>query len=164
MLPTWNDEDWKKRFKAMNSNYRSLRKEVWENTKAVVENNGYVLSDGKSVLLRQDLRKNSSFYFKEFTPDFEPNENPVSITIFPKDCLDAAHDWVKHSLTVSVLNLASRRNPEMVLEYRKNIFSDVQIIINSCTVTLLTHMNTDLSVQIISILLILTFAAFIHLM
>ena len=42
---TWDSESWLKRFNGENVDYRKLRREVWENTKAIVEANGYTSSD-----------------------------------------------------------------------------------------------------------------------
>ena len=110
---TWNEKNWLEKFNAENPNYRQLRKEVWENTKLIVENNGYDLTNGKHVSLRneQNTRKSSSFYYRNFTPCFEPVKNDTEITVVPNDCLDTAHEWVKQGFSVSVLNLASRQNP-----------------------------------------------------
>lgn len=110
----WNEKDWNERFNAENPNYKALRREVWENTKAIVENNGYTLANGDFVELRnkqQDPRLKSSFYEHEFKAGFEPLSTPTEITVEALDCLDAAHKWVNEGLEVCVLNLASRRNP-----------------------------------------------------
>ena len=110
---TWDTEAWIKKFHGTIADYRGLRRKVWENTKAIVEDNGYTLPDGKSILLRnyQSSRKRSSFYSRAFTASFEPLNNPPEITVSSDDCLDAAHKWVDDGLEVSVLNMASRRNP-----------------------------------------------------
>ena len=109
---TWDSKNWLKRFNGENVNYRELRQEVWENTKAIVEANGYMLSDEKSVILLHSLasRKKSSFYHRAFTASFEPLTTPTEIIVVSDDCLDMAHQWVNEGLEVCVLNMASRRN------------------------------------------------------
>ena len=110
---TWNEEEWLKKFNKPACNFRQLRKEVWENTKAIVEANGYTLSDKKSVLLlnSSEVRNDSSFYEEAFTAAFEPLRIPAEITVVPDDCLDVAHKFVNEGLEVCVLNMASRQNP-----------------------------------------------------
>ena len=110
---TWDSESWLKKFNADNVNYRELRKEVWENTKTIVETNGYTLFDETSVVLLQhlDSRKKSSFYHRSFTASFEPLRTSTKITVVSDDCLDVAHKWVNEGLEVCILNMASRRNP-----------------------------------------------------
>ena len=110
---TWDSESWLKRFNGENVDYRKLRREVWENTKAIVEANGYTSSDKKSVLLSSDSRGKSSFYCKAFTASFEPLTAFTEVTVVADDCLDVAHRWLwgNDELEVCVLNMASRRNP-----------------------------------------------------
>ena len=110
---TWDSESWLKRFNGENVDYRKLRREVWENTKAIVEANGYTSSDKKSVLLSSDSRGKSYFYYKAFTASFEPLTAFTEVTVVADDCLDVAHRWLwgNDELEVCVLNMASRRNP-----------------------------------------------------
>ena len=114
-MSLWNAEDWLKRFHTPSINpdhYRSLRREVWKSTTSIVERNSYVLPDGRFVTLRSNqTSRSSSFYKNSFTASFEPLDTSPEITVVQRDCLDAAHDWVKQGLSVSVLNLASRQNP-----------------------------------------------------
>ena len=107
---TWDADAWLKKFLAEGADYRALRREVWENTRAVVEEGGYTLPDGNSVLLAETNR-NSQFYYKPFRASFEQLTTPPEITVTADDCLDAAHKWIDDGLEVSVLNMASRRNP-----------------------------------------------------
>ena len=109
---TWNAEEWIEKFNYVNVDYK-LRRKVWENTKKIVENNGYKLDNGDSVLLRDysDCDRKSCFYDKAFTAVFEPLKFLPEITVVPDDCLDTAHKWVNEGLEVCVLNMASRKNP-----------------------------------------------------
>lgn len=107
----WDSEGWLKRFTGDGPDYRALRREVWENTKAIAEAGGYTLPDGTKVRIAKEGRLSSSFYSKEFQASFEPLDTPPEVSVVPDDCLDTAHDWVKSGLSVSVLNMASRRNP-----------------------------------------------------
>ena len=109
----WNAEDWLTRFNADNPNYKQLQIEVWKNTQSIVEARGYTLSNGRHVSIPANniARGKSSFYSEEFTAMFEPLSVEPEITIAHDDCLDVAHKWVNDGLEVSVLNLASRRNP-----------------------------------------------------
>lgn len=107
---TWNANGWLERFRAENVDYRALRCEVWENTRAIVEDNGYTSLDGSSVLLT-NAKRYSQFYYKPFNVSFERLSTPPEITVTADDCLDAAHKWVNDGLEVCVLNMASRRNP-----------------------------------------------------
>lgn len=90
--------------------YRALRREVWENTREIVEDNGYTLPDGNSVLLT-DAKRYSQFYHKQFFVAFERLNTPPEITVTAEDCLDVAHKWVNDELEVCVLNMANRQNP-----------------------------------------------------
>lgn len=107
---TWNSKTWLEKFYADGADYHSLRREVWENTRAIVEDNGYTLLDGSSVLLT-DAKRYSQFYYKTFNVSFKRSSTPPEITVTADDCLDAAHKWVNDGLEVAVLNMASRRNP-----------------------------------------------------
>ncbi len=107
---TWNAESWLKNFRADGADYHSLRREVWENTRAIVEANGYTLPDGNSVLLT-DAKRSSQFYYKPFRASFERLTTSPEITVVPDDCLDVAHKWIDDGPEVCVLNMASRRNP-----------------------------------------------------
>ena len=107
---TWNAYAWLKKFRTDDADYHSLRREVWENTRAIVEDNGYTLPFGNSVLLT-DAKRHSQFYYKSFNVSFEMLNTPPTITVTSEDCLDAAHKWVDDGLEVAVLNMASRRNP-----------------------------------------------------
>ena len=110
----WNESDWVRAFyKDEKADRGQLRRMVWENTVSIVQNGGYTLPDGRRVLLKKvrDPENRSKFYHHAFVPVFEAlNKQPV-ITVVPDDCLDVAHRWVKEGLEVSVLNMASRRNP-----------------------------------------------------
>lgn len=99
-----------KKFRADDADYRALRREVWENTRAIVEDNGYSLPDGNSVLLT-DAKRYSQFYYKPFNVSFKRLSTPTEITVTADDCLDAAHKWVNDGLEVCVLNMANKRNP-----------------------------------------------------
>ena len=112
-VSSWDAEDWLKRFNGDNVNYRQLRIEVWEDTKRIVEAGGYTLPNGKSISIPADksTRGKSSFYSEEMTASFEPLKTEPQITVVPDDCLDTAHAWINEGLSVSVLNLASRKNP-----------------------------------------------------
>ena len=107
---TWDAKDWLERFRAEDADYHELRREVWKNTLAIVEDGGYTLPEGKPVLI-EDSERVSKFYHKSFAAKFERLETPPEITVTAEDCLDAAHKWVNDGLEVSVLNMASRRNP-----------------------------------------------------
>ena len=107
---TWDSDTWLKKFRADDADYRALRREVWENTRAIVEDNGYSLPDGNSVLLT-DVKRYSQFYYKSFSIVFKRQKSPTEITVTADDCLDAAHKWVNDGLEVCVLNMANRRNP-----------------------------------------------------
>lgn len=109
---TWDSDYWLKRFTATTENFRPLQREVWENTKEVVEAGKYILPDGRVITLNsQAWHIRSTFYSREFTAYFEPLKTKPVISVVPDDCLDTAHKWVNEGLNVSVLNLASRRNP-----------------------------------------------------
>lgn len=107
---TWDSDTWLKKFRADDADYRALRREVWENTRAIVEDNGYSLPDGNSVLLT-DAKRYSQFYYKSFSIVFKRQKSPTEITVTADDCLDAAHKWVNDGLEVCVLNMANRQNP-----------------------------------------------------
>lgn len=111
---TWNAKKWKKAFyDGYNHNTHYLRREVWGNTLSIVENGRYTLENGKTVKLPNagELNTEPTFYRNEFHPVFEPLSYSIRVTVVPNDCLDKAHEWVKEGLEVSVLNMASRRNP-----------------------------------------------------
>ena len=112
---TWDADKWLKKFHAENADYRALRREVWENTRAIIEDNDYTLPNGIYVLLRYEyLKRSSQFYNKFFTAWskwFRRQFNSPEITVVPDDCLDVAHKWVNDGLAVCVLNMANRRNP-----------------------------------------------------
>lgn len=111
-LITWDAKSWQENFRADGADYRALRREVWENTRAIVEDNGYTLTNGNSVLLRNESDKRySQFYYEPFRASFEKLTTPPEITVVSDDCLDVAHKWVNDGLEVSVLNMASRQNP-----------------------------------------------------
>lgn len=114
---TWDADSWLKKFRADGADYHALRSEVWENTLAIVEDNGYTLPDGNSVLVT-DTKRYSQFYHKPFRASFEKLTTPPEITVTADDCLDAAHKWIEEKIRqsrkcddVAVLNMASRRNP-----------------------------------------------------
>lgn len=107
---TWNSKTWLEKFYADGADYHSLRREVWENTRAIVEDNDYTLPNGNSVLLT-NAKRYSQFYYKPFNVSFERSSTSPEITVTADDCLDAAHKWVNDGLEVAVLNMASRRNP-----------------------------------------------------
>ena len=111
---TWNAKKWKKVFyDGYNPDTHYLRREVWRNTLSVVENGGYTLENGMTVKLPKngELDTAPTFYRNVFHPAFEPLSDSLQVTVVPDDCLDKAHEWVKEGLVVSVLNMASRRNP-----------------------------------------------------
>ncbi len=113
-LHQWDSESWLKRFRSDTKvNYRALRQEVWENTLDAVHDEGYTLSDGTTILMESSpkLLRQSRFYDKKFHPPYIPLTAPVEISVVTDDCLDAAHKWVSEEIEVSVLNMASRRNP-----------------------------------------------------
>ena len=110
----WNAKKWKKAFyDGYDPDTRRLRREVWGNTLSIVENGGYTLENGMTVKLPNngELDTEPTFYRNEFHPVFEPLSGSLQVTVVPDDCLDKAHEWVKEGLEVSVLNMASRRNP-----------------------------------------------------
>ena len=109
-LLTWDAESWLEKFHMEGADYHALRCEVWENTRAIVEDKGYILPDGNSVLLT-DEKRYSQFYYKPFFAFFGRINTPPEITVTAEDCLNAAHKWINDGLEVSVLNMASRRNP-----------------------------------------------------
>ena len=110
---TWASEKWLEGFNDYNVDYKKMRRDVWSNTKAIVHAGGYTLSDGRHVSILKDgeERRESTFYSEEFRAEFEPLNTPPEITVVSDDCLDAAHKWIREGLDVSVLNMASRRNP-----------------------------------------------------
>ncbi|MBR0061994.1 MAG: DUF2263 domain-containing protein, partial [Selenomonadaceae bacterium] len=103
---TWDAKGWLERFRAEDADYHELRREVWENTLAIVEDGVYALSEGKPILI-EDIERVSKFYHKSFAAKFERLGTPPEITVTAEDCLDAAHKWVNDGLEVSVLNMAS---------------------------------------------------------
>ena len=109
---TWNAEKWLERFNDENANYRKLRQEVWENTKTIVEANGYITSDEKSVMLLNysDLREESYNYRRVSFASFEPLTAPTEITVVSDNCLDIANKWSNDGLEVCILYIASKRN------------------------------------------------------
>lgn len=110
----WDAEQWKKEFaKGGKTDYRELRKKVWENTLSIVKAGGYTLPDGirRSLSRSGEAAGKSVFYREEFHPQVSRADHPAEITVTSEDCLDAAHRWVTEGRTVSVLNMASRRNP-----------------------------------------------------
>ncbi len=111
---TWNERQWLEDFRLGDRDEkRELRKQVWENTLAIVKAGGYALADGRKVTLGNSdaLDKRTCFYSTSFTPEFERVAGKPIITIVSDDCLDTAHKWVAEGLEVCVLNMASRRNP-----------------------------------------------------
>ena len=113
-LLTWNAKEWLMTFSfAAQNGYRELRKRVWENTYSIVEDGGYMLPDGKTILLDKTdpLKASSKFYHRPFTPAFEVLSTTPEITVVSDDCLDVAHQWVTRGMDVSLLNMASRQNP-----------------------------------------------------
>lgn len=110
----WDAEQWKKEFtKGGKTDYRELRKKVWENTLSIVKAGGYTLLDGirRSLGRSGEAAGKSVFYREEFHPQVSRSDHPAEITVTSEDCLDAVHRWVTEGRTVSVLNMASRRNP-----------------------------------------------------
>ena len=63
---TWNSKTWLEKFYADGADYHSLRREVWENTRAIVEDNGYSLLDGSSVLLTDAKKTNGEVQIVDF--------------------------------------------------------------------------------------------------
>ena len=113
-LVTWNAEDWLLKFRvAEQYGYRDLRKRVWENTRLIVEAGRYTLQDGRTIKLDKTghLKASSKFYHHPFRPEFEALSTTPEITVVSDDCLDVAHQWVMNGMDVSLLNMASRRNP-----------------------------------------------------
>ncbi len=114
-LPFWDSEAWKKKFKAARDKeaYRALRREVWLDTLTAVKNAGYNLPNGDTVALDlSDMTKyGSRFYSHEFHAACFPVEESVEIRVVSDDCLDVARAWAEQGLEVTVLNMASRRNP-----------------------------------------------------
>ena len=108
--PIWDADAWLKKFRTDDADYRTLRRDVWKNTRAIVEDNSYSLPSGNSVLLT-DAKRYSQFYYKPFNVSFKRLSTPPEITVTADDCLDAAHKWVNDGLEVCVLNMANRRNP-----------------------------------------------------
>lgn len=109
---TWDADAWLKSFRAYEADYRAVRREVWENTRAIVEDGGYTLPNGDSVLFAdRHTKRYSQFYFEPFTASFERLTTPPEITVVADDCLDVARKWISEGLEVSVLNMANRRNP-----------------------------------------------------
>lgn len=106
----WDADDWLKKFHADDVDYRAVRVDVWENTRAIVENGGYTLPNGEKVSL-PNYEKYSRFYSEQFTASFERLTTAAEISVVTDDCLDAAHKWINDGLEVSVLNMANRRNP-----------------------------------------------------
>ena len=109
----WNAENWLERFNSENANCRELRQEVWENTKAIVEANGYNLSDEKSVMLLpySASRDEACNYRRSFIASFESLTVPTEITVVPDNILDVANEWVNNELEVCILDIANKRNP-----------------------------------------------------
>ncbi|MBR0289478.1 MAG: hypothetical protein IJQ82_10910 [Selenomonadaceae bacterium] len=91
---TWNADSWLERFRADGADYRALRREVLENTRTIVEDNGYTLPDGNFVLLT-DAKRYSQFYYKAFNFSLERSSTPPEIIVTADECLDAAHKWIK---------------------------------------------------------------------
>ena len=107
---TWDANSWLEKFRVKGADYHSLRREVWENTLKIVEDGGYTLPNGDSITVENHERR-SKFYHKPFNVFFEQQKKPPEITVTSEDCLDAAYKWIESGLKVSVLNMASRRNP-----------------------------------------------------
>lgn len=111
---SWDAKKWKKEFfDRYMPDTRYLRREVWKNTVAIVENGGYSLINGTIVMLPKEggIDNEPTFYRNDFHPTFVPLSCPAQITVVPDDCLDKAHEWIDAGLEVSVLNMASRQNP-----------------------------------------------------
>lgn len=111
---SWNAKKWKKAFyDGYDPDTRYLRREVWKNTLAIVENGGYSLNDGTIVMFpnENELDKEPTFYQNEIHPVFASVPFAPHITVASDDCLDIAHEWVTQGLEVSVLNMANRLNP-----------------------------------------------------
>lgn len=109
----WDAETWLENFKVQGADYRSLRVEVWENTKEIVETGKYTLPNGNFVLLSEKKRY-SQFYCDPFRASFEKQKNPPQITVVADDCLDVANKCVAEIgdfAEIAVLNMASRSNP-----------------------------------------------------
>ena len=113
IIIVWNADVWNQKFHQENANYRSIRKEVWDNTLAIIKNGNYTLQNGETVNLWNDQKpeRYSHFYDEEFTASFKPLKTSPEITVVSDDCLDTAHKWINDGLEVSVLNMASRQNP-----------------------------------------------------
>lgn len=110
----WDAGEWKQEFvKSGKAGRRELRKKVWENTLSIVKAGGYTLPGGvrRSLGRSGEAAGKSVFYREEFHPKVSRSDHPAEITVTSEDCLDAAHRWVAEGRTVSVLNMASRRNP-----------------------------------------------------
>ena len=112
---TWDAETWLQKFKRQGADYRALRRDVWENTKDIVETGAYTLPNGDSVSISDKKTKRySQFYYEPFRASFEKQNEPPEITVVADDCLDTAHKWVeeiKDFTEIAVLNMASRSNP-----------------------------------------------------
>ena len=100
---TWDADNWLKNFHSADADYHALRCEVWENTCAIVRDEGYNLPDGNSVFIANDNRY-SKFYATPFKPSFV-KKAPPEITVGPDDCLDVAHEWVNFNVTANVTTL-----------------------------------------------------------
>ncbi|MBQ7529701.1 TIGR02452 family protein [bacterium] len=117
---TWDEKSWLKNFCTEGADYRFQRLEVWENTRAIVANGGYTLTNGDFVALPDNrIDRFSKFYYKYSRAYFIPLNNPPEITVVADDCLDIAHKWIKEKTfinyerydDVAVLNMAGRRGP-----------------------------------------------------
>ena len=112
-MKQWDPNDWLKRFNHAGVDYRSLRREVWQNTLDIVQQGGYTLPDGTCVRVGKgwEMTRHSRMYHEPIQPKPERSEHDTRITVSPSDCLDVAHEWVQSGKEVSVLNMANRQNP-----------------------------------------------------
>lgn len=111
IYPSWDSDNWLKRYCETNANRRKLRKEVWDNTASIVKCRRYVLSNGAVKFIGDSSDNQSSFYTKAIKPVFSPLKILPQVTVISNDCLDVAHDWVQAGIEVSILNMASIRDP-----------------------------------------------------
>ena len=110
-MKQWDPNDWLKRFNHAGVDYRSLRREVWQNTLDIVQQGGYTLPDGTCVRVGKgwEMTRHSRMYHEPIQPKPERSEHDTRITVSPSDCLDVAHEWVQSGKEVSVLNMANRQ-------------------------------------------------------
>lgn len=109
----WDAGAWLNRFNNTETDYRSLRREVWQNTLDIVQQGGYILPDGTRVHVGKgwEMTRHSRMYHESINTRRGIPEYEACITVSSSDCLDVAREWVHDGMEVSVLNMANRQNP-----------------------------------------------------